>query len=1188
MSPKTTAIFLSTFLLFVSCDNERQNELQTVEVTSAALRLDLILHDPIKMSGRTLKCYHEFADKIKLGPLSTVPARDVRIDASNPEIIELPVLPKLDLTNAIVLPEPTRPEPNVVNAGFPDYRPTLPPRYKDAANFDFQYLDVTQGMTSSFIFGVEEDEEGYLWFGTYGGGIARYDGRSLVRFTENQGLPSSYVWGIEESVDGNLWIATYGAGVSMFDGKSFTNYGENQGLGTDYTFCIKEDIEGNIWIGTDGAGVIKFDGVRFTTWDEEHGMLSDRVIDILQDDHRNYWFACYNGGVCKFDGESFTYLNMSVGLPSNNILCIEQDNAGNIWIGTEDAGVTMYDGKSIIIYNEDNGLPSNYIHDISKGNNEEVWFATEGAGVVAYKSGSFYSYTEKEGVSSEFVRSCFLDDQGNMWFGTDGGGINRYHPGSFRHYTVEDGIISNLVWTTFEDSKGNIWFGTDGSGACKFDGQDFTYFTKEDGLADDIVLSIIEDDEGNIWFGTDLGGISIYDGESFTNVTLEEGLPSLSIWDMMQDSKGNIWIATNDSGLCKFNGTHYTYYSEEDGLLSNTVTQVMEDSDGDIWMVCEEKGISEFNGKEIRHYTSENGLSSDYVRTIYEDSYGDMWIGHNGNGLDKIEDGKTITRFTDNQGLASNYVWSITEDNDERLWVCTELGISCIKLDSNMRDSKLDIHTFTKQDGLKSLDFYTNSVMLDTKNRLWWGSSQAVTMLDLDNLKIQTSKPDIHLTNVMINESNVDYSRLPLKDSLGFTYSSVDQHENVPVGLELDYDKNHLTFHFAGIDWNSPQKIQYSYLLEGVDDYWSNPGPENKADYRNIPVGEHTFMVKAISSNGIWSDPIAINFIISPPWWQTWWAIFLYVLFLVGLTSLAYKFRTIKFRKRQLILEKTVKRRTAEIWTQKQEIEKQQQEVLEAYSQLEDKTKEVLASINYAKRIQNAILPSDDWIKELFPESFVLYMPKDIVAGDFYWCEKVDDLIFVAAADCTGHGVPGAMVSVICHNALNKALHEHHLTDPGLILDKAREIVIDKFEQSVDGIKDGMDISLAVINIKTKQINWAGANNPLWIIRKDSDELEEFRADKQPIGKYPSSKPFTSHDIKFNKGDIIYLMTDGYPDQFGGPKGKKYKVENLKALLMSIREVEVELQPYKLKQTFAHWKGEMEQIDDVCIIGIKL
>jgi tetratricopeptide (TPR) repeat protein len=276
----------------------------------------------------------------------------------------------------------------------------------------------------------------------------------------------------------------------------------------------------------------------------------------------------------------------------------------------------------------------------------------------------------------------------------------------------------------------------------------------------------------------------------------------------------------------------------------------------------------------------------------------------------------------------------------------------------------------------------------------------------------------------------------------------------------------------------------------------------------------------------------------------------------------------------------------------KEIIEIKSKETEEQKHLVEEKQKEILDSITYAKRLQQAILPAREEIKKYLPDSFLYYKPKDIVAGDFYWMEHLDNNTFIAAADSTGHGVPGAMVSIVCSNALNRAVKEFELRDTGKILDKTRELVLETFEKSGEEIKDGMDISLLRIRYQVPgikaDVQWSGANNQLWYIKKEGAEVLEIKADKQPIGQTDHAKPFTTHVLEMEKGDILYLMTDGYPDQFGGEKGKKFKYKQLEVNLLANSTKDLEGQGNSLSYAFDDWKGSLEQVDDVTIIGIKL
>lgn len=251
--------------------------------------------------------------------------------------------------------------------------------------------------------------------------------------------------------------------------------------------------------------------------------------------------------------------------------------------------------------------------------------------------------------------------------------------------------------------------------------------------------------------------------------------------------------------------------------------------------------------------------------------------------------------------------------------------------------------------------------------------------------------------------------------------------------------------------------------------------------------------------------------------------------------------------------------------------------------ELKIKHEEITDSINYAKRIQRAILPSERLISDLLSNSFVLYLPKDVVAGDFYWLEKTDNEILFAVADCTGHGVPGAMVSVVCNNALNRAVKEYKCTIPGEILDKTRSLIIEEFEKSEEEVKDGMDIALC--SLVGDKLTYAGAHNPLLIVR--NGELIEIKANKQPIGKYDKLQAFTTHEVQLQKGDRIYLFSDGYIDQFGGEFGKKLKSKYFKELILSFQAKTIEHQKELFENAFKNWKGNYDQVDDICLIGIE-
>ena len=260
--------------------------------------------------------------------------------------------------------------------------------------------------------------------------------------------------------------------------------------------------------------------------------------------------------------------------------------------------------------------------------------------------------------------------------------------------------------------------------------------------------------------------------------------------------------------------------------------------------------------------------------------------------------------------------------------------------------------------------------------------------------------------------------------------------------------------------------------------------------------------------------------------------------------------------------------------------------ILSQKEELQQKQMEIVDSINYAKHLQDAILPSRNTIESFLQDSFVLYQPKAIVAGDFYWIEKTKEKIIFAVADCTGHGVPGAMVSMICHGALNRAVREFNLLDTGMILDKTRDLVAEYFIQSEKDIRDGMDIAICAWDFNSNTIQYSGANNPIWYVRDNT--INEIKPSKQSVGITTKYSPFETHQVQLKKNDVFYLFTDGFPDQFGGERGKKYKYKRFKELLLKISSKNVNDQKNALKKEFLEWKKDFEQVDDVCVMGVRL
>lgn len=287
-------------------------------------------------------------------------------------------------------------------------------------------------------------------------------------------------------------------------------------------------------------------------------------------------------------------------------------------------------------------------------------------------------------------------------------------------------------------------------------------------------------------------------------------------------------------------------------------------------------------------------------------------------------------------------------------------------------------------------------------------------------------------------------------------------------------------------------------------------------------------------------------------------------------------------RENERVLEAKVIERTEEVVRQKEEIEIQNQKLEILYKHITD-------SIRYAKRLQDAILPAPAFVSRVLPESFILFKPKDIVSGDFYWLYERNNRVYVSAVDCTGHGVPGAFMSIVGNNMLNQIVKEHHGLNAGQLLDEMNHLAGKTINQhSEEGaVRDGMDMTLCIFDPQTRVLDMAGANNPLYLYRKG--ELIEYKADKLPIGYVEGkSRNFTNHRIQLEPGDTIYMFSDGYADQFGGPKGKKFMVGQFRNFLTQIHQLPMAEQLRTLDATLEHWRGNLEQVDDILVIGFKV
>lgn len=458
---------------------------------------------------------------------------------------------------------------------------------------------------------------------------------------------------------------------------------------------------------------------------------------------------------------------------------------------------------------------------------------------------------------------------------------------------------------------------------------------------------------------------------------------------------------------------------------------------------------------------------------------------------------------------------------------------------------------------------------IDTEGMVWMMSNEIVTRID---------------PRVPAN-MNVPYRAMIRRVVIGED-SALFYGSNEPAFVNdsaLPYRNNSISFRYSAPFFDYEEHLVFSYKLEGYDTAWSKWSRQTVKDYTNLPEGTYTFLVKATNTFSAESEPASYTFTILPPWYRTVWAYVGYTFAFLFLLILSVRISARRLRKQKERLELLVSERTAEVVEQKQQIEAQKIDLEAAYTGIQD-------SILYSQRIQQAILPTHDDILKLVPDSFVLFVPRDIVSGDFYWLAEKNDMRFIACVDCTGHGVPGALMSMIGNTLLNQTVLEKNITSPNEILNSLHIGVRHALKQDAGGdTRDGMDLALIAINKSGTYLEYAGANRSLWIVRNGS--LLETKADKFPIAgaQIEETRLFTRHTVALEPGDCIYLCTDGYADQFGGPKGKKFMVKQMTRLLTEIYDLPMVQQRTILEHKFNEWRGGVqEQVDDVLVIGIRV
>ncbi len=749
------------------------------------------------------------------------------------------------------------------------------------------------------------------------------------------GLPQSSVLALAQSQDGYLWIGTED-GLARFDGVRFVIFDKENTpeLQSNDIRALVVDHQNSLWIGTNGGGLTRYREGTFTTFTSRNGLLNDAITALFEDSEGDLWIGTDGGGLCRLSDGKFKYYTTREGLPGNAVFALTAGSPGEIWVGTY-YGLALIKADTVRTFTTKDGLPRNDVRSLYRDRNGAVWVGTNGGGLCLYAKDRFTVFAPSDGLAGNAVGAIFQDGAGSMWIGTRDNGLSRYLDGKFESYSVKQGLQANDIWTIMEDREGNLWVGTKGGGLIRLKNGVFTTLTSRDGLSSDVVLPVMEDRDGAVWAGTQTAGVNRIAGGHVTTYTTAQGLGSNMVFSLAQDSSGAVWIGTR-KGLSRFQNDRLSTFTAASGLPNELVQALYRDREGDIW-VGTRGGLSHYHQGHFINYTTQQGLSNDNIFSIYEDDQGAIWVGTGGGGLNKLLNGH-FTQFNRREGLSNSVVFSIIGDNDGTLWLGTNGGLDRLK------DGKFS--AFTTRNGL--FDDAIFNILDDGQGSLWMTSNRGVFRVSRQQLNAVASGKEKTILSIAYGiadgmrskECNGGFqpagwrgaggtlyfptmgglSLIRPKDmASGKTPPSVIIERIAVDGKPFDPNKpvhlppgnGQLDFQFTAISLTSPEKIRFSYMLDGFDRQWVDSEDRRAAFYTNIPPGEYRFRVRACTRENLCStleDPPLIS--LQPHFYQTYAFAVMSTLAGLALFAVAFRLRMRQIRANETKLVMLVDERT--------------------------------------------------------------------------------------------------------------------------------------------------------------------------------------------------------------------------------------------------------------------------------------
>ena len=1044
-------------------------------------------------------------------------------------------------------------------------------------------FEIKDGLSQNYMSCVMQDHSGIIWIGTQDG-LNKFNGYEFEKYRYNSNninsLSGNYINDTKEDQFGNIWIATQG-GLNKYNPQKnkftvFLNNPEDENsISKNFIFYVFIDKNNDVWALTD-ATLEYYDSDKniFEHYPLENNpnttYLSYNNLEIV--DYKEGFLIATKDALIYFNTKERKIEQKYVNNPTDNttishnqVTTIYKDRSGKIWIGTENGLNIFNNGKfKQIYYNGNKNEEQNIVYSVFQDNTGFIWVGTnEGLRKLNEDKNQFVDieHTKLQHFTNS-VGEIIEDYSGILWCATMQGLLkidNRKKNFNFYnnfYYKDERHSDDARIYSITEDSQGNLWIGSNGITIIdknkekkrKYNDKNKKYF-----LPKAIYYSIFIDDNENIWVGSDNGQIFIKEKKksqfedffSYFKIKNNKEFATARISSIKQDKDKNIWIATTN-GLFHFKNKILTKYFhseiDDNSIISDIIKAMIIDKDNNIWLGTVE-GLTKYNIKtnSFTHFTKESGLAYNSIFSLLETSEY-IWIATEG-GLSRLDNQGNFKSFSSQDyGFINDCFYGILEDDEQNLWLSSNHGLS--KFDTQTEKVK----NFSIKDGLQGYEYNIGAYCKTKDGELLFGGLNGINYFyPKFSEKNNTARQTI-ITKIRKKGKNLvlDSSKI--------------------INLKQNED---LQIFFTIPEYSNSKENTYKYRITGIE--WINLENQHYTNIAGLHYGEYIFEVIGKNSDGKENNISAkLKIKVIPKFFQR---ISVIIISGFGLAILIFGF--IGFILKNSIKKKKILKKN--IITLK--------ELNDQRKILEEKDQNTTDSMNYAKRIINALISPISEFNQLFKKSFILHMSKDIVSGDFYWFEEDENKIYVAAIDCTGHGIPGSFMSILGVNLIREI--DRTEKDPSAILNTMNRNLRFILQKRTTGVKDGMDLAFCIIEKEKKTVTFSGAKNPLYLIR--DQELIQFRGDRMAIGQAKEEKGhvFTSQKFTIRKGDVIYLFTDGYADQFGGEEGKKFKFRRFRRLLLDISSKPFDEQKEILETTINKWRGEKEQIDDILIIGFK-